>query len=380
MDLYKQFPDSPLNFDEKFEELLAVFKKYEITIFDLLSTSSLEISNRIQRSNNEVNSFIGILKDHASQQTEPISADKLSLNQSFTTGDDKFDELLGGGGIKTGMITEIFGESSTGKSQFCMQLTRTVQYSVEKGGLNGNAVYISTEGRLPTERLIKINPQIEKVFYINCADLETQEHILNVQLPIILQNPDKNIKLVIIDSISHHLRVELLADNFESFKQNQKYIDRIGLYLNSLAVDHNIAIVVTNQISDRPNSNILNTDFKKITYDYQLGWLSGWNDKDIRLKQDNEESNDNKIATLGLNWTNNISVRILLKKTYKPGYNNYIDQQREQIQSTLEHEELNSNGWIMNRSMKLVFSPFISNDKNESAQFKIVFEGLVSIT
>ncbi len=375
MDLYKQFPDSPLNFDQRFENLLQVFIKYEISIVDLLSTSSIEISNRIQKPVNEINEFITILRKESG--SEPIPTNESQINQSFTTGVAQFDEILGGDGIKTGMITEIFGQSSTGKSQFCMQLTKTVQL-LEEGGLNGNAVYISTEGRLPTERLIEINSEIDKVFYINCADLETQEHILNVQLPILLKDPLKKIKLVIIDSISHHIRVELLTNNYKIFESNQKYIDQICLYLNNLANDYNISIVVTNQISDKPLTNILNTDVQKINYDYQIGWLSGWNDQDIRSRQENEEIFNNKIATLGLNWTNNIGVRILLKKTYKPGYNNNNIDQQQQQQQRETIDELNSNGWIMKRSFKLIFSPF-SNKINKSVGFKIESKGLVSV-
>lgn len=376
MDLYKQFPESPLNFDQRFENLLQVFIKYEISIVDLLSTSSIEISNRIQKPVNEINEFITILRKESG--SEPIPTNECQINQSFTTGVAQFDEILGGDGIKTGMITEIFGQSSTGKSQFCMQLTKTVQLSLKEGGLNGNAVYISTEGRLPTERLIEINSEIDKVFYINCADLETQEHILNVQLPILLKDPLKKIKLVIIDSISHHIRVELLTNNYKIFESNQKYIDQICLYLNNLANDYNISIVVTNQISDKPLTNILNTDVQKINYDYQIGWLSGWNDQDIRSRQENEEIFNNKIATLGLNWTNNIGVRILLKKTYKPGYNNNNIDQQQQQQQRETIDELNSNGWIMKRSFKLIFSPF-SNKINKSVGFKIESKGLVSI-
>ena len=202
---------------------------------------------------------------------------------------------------------------------------------------------------------------------------------MNVQLPILLKDPLKNIKLVIIDSISHHIRVELLTNNYKIFESNQKYIDQICLYLNNLANDYNISIVVTNQISDKPLTNILNTDVQKINYDYQIGWLSGWNDQDIRSRQENEEIFNNKIATLGLNWTNNIGVRILLKKTYKPGYNNNnIDQQQQQQQQRETIDELNSNGWIMKRSFKLIFSPF-SNKINKSVGFKIESKGLVSI-
>lgn len=381
MDLYKQFPNSPLNFDENFEILLLKFKQFKITIFDLLNSSSLEISYKINTSVTEIDKFISILKKNEVFKIQNTylsdgdvgdgeDNDDQSIN-CFTTGDSKIDEMLGGG-IRTGMITEIFGESSTGKSQICMQLTKTCMIDKQNNGLNGNVVYISTEGNLETKRLIEINSNIEKIFYINCSDFESQQHILNVQLPILINNFNYKIKLIIIDSISHHLRVELLNKNFNKYEENLKIINNLVLHLNNLAIDNKISIVVTNQISDKFNTKILNTDFKKISYDYQIGWLSGWCDNTIKTIQENNNDNDinnhdNKIPTLGLNWTNNIGVRILVKKNYKLGYNN---------DNNNNNKELNNNdNWIMERSMKLIFSPF----KNQGElKFKIVKNGIIS--
>lgn len=45
---------------------------------------------------------------------------------TITTGSKNLDLLLGGG-IETGSITEIFGEFRTGKSQICHQLAVTCQ-------------------------------------------------------------------------------------------------------------------------------------------------------------------------------------------------------------------------------------------------------------
>lgn len=47
---------------------------------------------------------------------------------TITTGSKNLDLLLGGG-IETGSITEIFGEFRTGKSQICHQLAVTCQVS-----------------------------------------------------------------------------------------------------------------------------------------------------------------------------------------------------------------------------------------------------------
>jgi RecA/RadA recombinase len=56
--------------------------------------------------------------------------------QRLSVGCSKLDGFLRGGVAVQG-ITEITGESSSGKTQFCLQLALTVQYPVIYGGLIG---------------------------------------------------------------------------------------------------------------------------------------------------------------------------------------------------------------------------------------------------
>eukprot|EP01006_Ploeotia_vitrea_P017431 TRINITY_DN48552_c0_g1_i1.p2 TRINITY_DN48552_c0_g1~~TRINITY_DN48552_c0_g1_i1.p2 ORF type:complete len:100 (+),score=5.00 TRINITY_DN48552_c0_g1_i1:256-555(+) len=74
---------------------------------------------------------------------------------NLTTGSTEFDKLLGGG-IETNSITEIFGEFRTGKTQICHTLCVTCQLPREKGGGEGKAMYIDTEGTFRPERLTTI--------------------------------------------------------------------------------------------------------------------------------------------------------------------------------------------------------------------------------
>ncbi|KAF4699107.1 Structural maintenance of chromosomes protein 2 [Perkinsus olseni] len=62
------------------------------------------------------------------------------------------DALLQGG-VETGSITEIFGESRSGKSQFCHALCVAAQLPVSQGGAAGRSLYIDTEGTFRPERL-----------------------------------------------------------------------------------------------------------------------------------------------------------------------------------------------------------------------------------
>lgn len=65
------------------------------------------------------------------------------------------DQLLGGG-VETGSITEMFGEFRTGKTQLCHTLAVTCQLPIAKGGGEGMAMYVDTEGTFRPERLIPI--------------------------------------------------------------------------------------------------------------------------------------------------------------------------------------------------------------------------------
>lgn len=73
----------------------------------------------------------------------------------LSTGSSELDKLLGGG-IETNSITEIFGEFRTGKTQIAHTLCVTCQLPREKGGGEGKAMYIDTEGTFRPERLSAI--------------------------------------------------------------------------------------------------------------------------------------------------------------------------------------------------------------------------------
>lgn len=61
-----------------------------------------------------------------------------------------------GGGIETQSITEVFGEFGSGKSQISHELAVTVQLPPEKGGLDGECVFIDTENTFRPERIEQI--------------------------------------------------------------------------------------------------------------------------------------------------------------------------------------------------------------------------------
>jgi RecA/RadA recombinase len=61
--------------------------------------------------------------------------------QHLSVGCSKLDGFLRGG-IAVQGITEIAGESSSGKTQLCLQMALTVQYPVTYGGLSGGWCFL----------------------------------------------------------------------------------------------------------------------------------------------------------------------------------------------------------------------------------------------
>lgn len=312
MDLYDELPQSSLLCDEQFTPLLDASKRYQVSVVDFLILPFKELAVRLQRSINEVDKFQKLLiAEYDDQLTnsnkvKPIS--EVNGPVPFTTTDVGIDEALGGG-IYTHGITEVFGESSTGKSQLLMQLCLSVQMPLNMGGLEGKCVYITTEGDLPTQRLasmisareelIKHGVSQKNVYTVTCCDLINQEHILNVQLPILIENSRGAIKLIIIDSISHHIRVELPNRDFKDQQDNRFYVDQTAERLLDLANKYSLAVVVANQVSDRPLFESPEPYVAELTdYEYQLGWWVGWRNSSILYHQKyNEPKNANSNYT-----------------------------------------------------------------------------------
>src|SRR5437899_1741838 len=101
--------------------------------------------------------IIGVARDSISLSF--IRADELMRMKAnvlrLTTGSKSFDELIGGG-LETQTITEVYGEYGVGKSILCHQLAVNVQLPVDKGGLDGGALYLDTEQTFRPEWIVRM--------------------------------------------------------------------------------------------------------------------------------------------------------------------------------------------------------------------------------
>ncbi len=169
----------------------------------------------------------------------------------ITTGSDEFDSLLNGG-IWTGEITEFVGSFSSGKTQLCFQLCVNVQLPYERGGLEGKAFFIDTERTFSPQRIQEIASSKAGVDAKKILDNIFVAPAFNTELLFSYVDrleetiPKNNIKLVVLDSIAATFRAEYIGK--EKLVARQQAIMRLADKLVSLAVEFDIAIVVTNQI------------------------------------------------------------------------------------------------------------------------------------
>jgi len=182
--------------------------------------------------------------------------EKRKLLNRLTTGSQNFDELLGGG-IEPGALTELFGEYRTGKTQLAHQLCVNVQLQYERGGLEGNPLYVDTEGTFRPERIIQMSAALDldyneilKNITIGRAYNSDHQILLVKEASRIIE--EKNIKLIIVDSLIGHFRSEYVGRGTLASRQQI-----INTHLHDLLrlseVYDELAVLFTNQVSARPD-------------------------------------------------------------------------------------------------------------------------------
>ncbi len=144
------------------------------------------------------------------------------------------DTILGGG-IEYGIITMVYGESGTGKTNFCLQASREC-------AKNKKVVYIDSEG-VSFERLKQISNDkyeeiVENMLFLRPNSFESQEKLIEDIKKI------KNPGLIIIDTINLYYRMEL---EDEKEKVLRSFLRQMG-NLQMFAREKNIPVIVVGQV------------------------------------------------------------------------------------------------------------------------------------
>jgi len=163
----------------------------------------------------------------------------------ISTGSTALDKMLNGG-IRVGMLTDIFGASGSGKTQLCFQLCINCTKPVNKKGLDASVLFIDSTNTFRPERLVSIaryygldNKILDKIYlrkvYSSTDQMVAIKHIPKMQ----------NLKLVIVDSVS-----DLFSFEYKQSLSAEKHMQFMRLMheLALLAVNYDIAVVITNNV------------------------------------------------------------------------------------------------------------------------------------
>ncbi|MFH1359095.1 MAG: DNA repair and recombination protein RadA [archaeon] len=183
-------------------------------------------------------------------------ADKRKEVVNITTGSKEFDNLLGGKGIETKAISEAFGAYGSGKTQLGLSFAVNVQLPIEKGGAEGKAVYIDTEGTFRPERIRQIaeakglNPDSVLKNILVARAFNSDHQILLIDKVGELIKNGEPVKIVIVDSLTAHFRAEFSGRG--QLADRQQKLNKYLHNLMKMAEQFNLAVYVTNQVMSNP--------------------------------------------------------------------------------------------------------------------------------
>lgn len=181
----------------------------------------------------------------------------------ITVGCKLIDQILGGGLKVAGGITELSGESGSGKTQLCLQLALMAQNSPAVGGIDKYVVYVCTEDNFPSKRLQQLINRMkspfktclelcygDRIYVEHLADVKGLKNLLFSRLPSLLHSG--TVGLLIIDSIAALFRAEY---SLQEGIQRTKDLRSIGCQLHSLSKKYELCVLCINQVSASLNEN-----------------------------------------------------------------------------------------------------------------------------
>ena len=157
----------------------------------------------------------------------------------ISTGLKKLDQYLGGG-IKSGIITDIFGATGTGKTQLTLQISLN---SLLQGG---QVLFQDTTGQFRPERMFDLIQTYN--FEPNLLENIKVGRITNTseQIQYLSKIRENEFSLVIIDNVTDLFSFEFAKEE-QTLEKNTTFIQYMH-ELSSITIEKKLPIVVTNMI------------------------------------------------------------------------------------------------------------------------------------
>ncbi|XP_002732740.1 DNA repair protein RAD51 homolog 3-like [Saccoglossus kowalevskii] len=245
------------------------------TVSDIIEVSPIELSKELEISKEDALEILQLVK--GTNITSSTALEKLKEEKELPfiiTFCEELDTILGGG-VPLAKITEFCGAPGIGKTQIGIQLAVDVQIPSVFGGVEGEAIYIDTEGSFMVHRAVDIaqatvshcissienNPKLKevlndftvnsilsKIYVYRCNDYIELIATVNLLPQFLTEHP--RVKLIVLDSIAFHFR-----NNFDDMALRTRLLNGLAQNLIRMASQHKLAVVLTNQMTTKIKSD-----------------------------------------------------------------------------------------------------------------------------
>jgi DNA repair protein RadA len=220
-------------------------------------TSPSELASIAEIGEGQASKIIKAIRDMLDigyETADKVLEKRISIAK-ISTGSKNLDTLLGGG-IETQAITESYGAFGSGKTQIGFQIATMVQLPTDKGGLNGRVLWVDTENTFRPERIVQMSKALGidasaalRNIHVGRAYNSEHQMLLVEKAPEMIE--EKNIKLIVIDSLTSHFRADFMGRG--ELAGRQQKLNKHLHQLQRLADAYNLAVYITNQVMSRPD-------------------------------------------------------------------------------------------------------------------------------
>jgi DNA repair protein RadB len=150
------------------------------------------------------------------------------------------------GGYEKDIITVIYGDSGSGKTNLCLLA------AVSQAKKGNKIIYVDTEGGFSTERIKQLageeyDPTIKNIFLLKPTNFDEQKKAFDE----ILKHLKDEISLIIVDGMTILYRLEFAAAKDQNQTEMQKINSELVRQMRTLAEiarKREIPIIITNQV------------------------------------------------------------------------------------------------------------------------------------